>query len=51
MRKTRFAEEKMVKIIREADSTSVAEVAKKHGISEQTVYLWRSVSAHSRLSM
>lgn len=31
----------MVNILREADRTSVAEVAKKHGISEQTIYNWR----------
>lgn len=41
MKKTRFSEERMVKILREADSGSVAEVAKKHGISDQTIYLWR----------
>ena len=29
----------MVKILREADKSPVAEVAKKHGISEQTVYV------------
>jgi transposase-like protein len=31
----------MVKILREADKMPVAEVAKKHGISEQTLYVWR----------
>jgi len=31
----------MVGIIREADRDAVAEVAKRHGISEQTVYTWR----------
>jgi len=31
----------MVKMLREADRTSVAGVAKKHGLSEQTMYVWK----------
>jgi len=31
----------MVVILREADRTPIGEVAKKHGISEQTIYNWR----------
>ena len=41
MKKTRFSEEQMVKILREADSSPVAEVVKKHGVSEATIYAWR----------
>jgi putative transposase len=31
----------MVRILREADAGTVAELAKKHGVSEQKIYLWR----------
>lgn len=41
MKKGRFSEEQMVGILREADRNPVAQVAKKHGISEQTIYTWR----------
>ena len=41
MRQSRYSEERMVAILREADRGAVAEAARKHKVSEQTIYIWR----------
>lgn len=40
-RKSRLTEDQMVKFLQEADRSPVADVAKKHGISKQTLLTWR----------
>ncbi len=41
MKKSRFTEEQMVSIRRETDRDTVPTVAKRHGVSEQTIYAWK----------
>lgn len=41
MKNARFTEEQMVPMLRGADQPSIAEVAKKQGVSEQMRYNWR----------
>ena len=41
MKKSRFTDEQIVAMVQESDASSVAEVARKHKVTEQTVYAWR----------
>ena len=43
MRKSRFREEQIVAIVRESevDGVTVGQVAKKHGITQTTLFRWR----------
>lgn len=41
MKKKRYTEEQIVRILRETDRDPVAEVAKRYGVSEASIYIWR----------
>ncbi|HRE32397.1 MAG TPA: transposase, partial [Candidatus Berkiella sp.] len=41
MKKSRLNDEQIVRILREADQLPIAEVAKRHGVSEASIYVWR----------
>lgn len=41
MKKARYSEDQMVRILREADQMPVAQAARKHGVSEASIYAWR----------
>ena len=41
MKRTRFSEQQIVQILREADQTPVSEVAERQGVSDATIYAWR----------
>ena len=41
MKQGRFSDEQIVRILRQTDKDSVAVVAKRHGVSEASIYIWR----------
>ena len=41
MKKKRHSEEQIVAILREADASTVAAAARKHSLTEATIYRWR----------
>ena len=40
MKRARFSDEQIVRILQEADRSPITEVAKRHGVSEPSIYSW-----------
>lgn len=41
MKKTRYSEEQIVRILRQTDRDTIIDVAKRNGVSEASIYAWR----------
>ena len=41
MKKSRYSDEHIVRILRETDKDPVSKVTKRHGVNEQSIYGWR----------
>jgi putative transposase len=41
MKKSRYSEEQIVRILRETDRDTIADVAKRNGVSEASIYGWQ----------
>jgi len=50
LKRNRFTEEQIVAALRDAEASTIAEAARKHGVSEPSIHRWRKQYADMEVS-
>ena len=51
MKRSRFTEDQIIGILKEHEAgVSVADLCRKHGVSDATVYKWKAVDFHAEVT-